>query len=253
MKPVLVGWAPPACRPRSSPWDGNAGSRLALLLGLPSRDALLRLVEPVRLFERPNPPKGSGVEQAAGILLAPRLAERHVILAGVAVCRALGVAALPRYVWRRERLLGGYEATVGVIHLPSGRCRALDDDDERGRLRALLCEPLFGEVREWREWREWQRVRARSGGKRRPVPRALPRAMGAEEAHDPMRDDQNRLLLPEEAARLLGISKRTLLRQAKQGMVPHVRLSARLVRFRRPDLALYIDRIATVSVPVVRP
>lgn len=239
-KPVLVGWAPPACRPRSRPWEGNAGSRLALLLGLPSRDALLRLVEPERLFDRPNPSVGRASLEAAGLALASRVEGRRLLLAGRLVCRALGVPPRPRYVWRRARLPGGYEAEVAVLAFPSGRNRDLDDPSERAALRALFagCIGPFP--------RQSARARHRDARILADVQEAQEHARRAREADNDMRapDDRDRLLTPEEAGKLCGISKRSVLRHVQLGNMPHIRISERIVRFRRADILLWVDRLA---------
>ena len=49
------------------------------------------------------------------------------------------------------------------------------------------------------------------------------------------------LLTPDEAGRILGVSRRTLRRMALRGEVPEVRLSARSVRYRAEDIERIIS------------
>ncbi len=49
-------------------------------------------------------------------------------------------------------------------------------------------------------------------------------------------EPQARLLSPDEAAELLGVTRQTVLRMAAAGRIPCVRLSSQLIRFREADV-----------------
>lgn len=56
-----------------------------------------------------------------------------------------------------------------------------------------------------------------------------------------------------EAARLLGVPRGTLYAWTHRKQVPHIRLAARLVRFRRSDLVAFLDaRTVPAAVETVR-
>ena len=58
-----------------------------------------------------------------------------------------------------------------------------------------------------------------------------------------MTDTMTALLVPDDACRYLGISRRTLERLTVAGHIPETRLSERVVRYSRADLDGYVHRV----------
>lgn len=53
--------------------------------------------------------------------------------------------------------------------------------------------------------------------------------------------DPDALLNAEQAAAILGVGDKMVLRLAREGLLPYVQVGRRYKRFRRPDLLLYAE------------
>ena len=63
-----------------------------------------------------------------------------------------------------------------------------------------------------------------------------------QDRHPVVGSQHERLLAPDAAAEVLGVSARTLRRRVAEGEIPAIRLGPRTVRFDPQDLARYIER-----------
>jgi hypothetical protein len=116
--------------------QGRTGANLAKIAGWP---AGLYLVGTDRrnLFYDPQPAWNTHVARMSALRMRDTFHDDKVILLGVKVAEAFGLADLPMYTWRAER-----NFNVARIPHPSGKNHAWNDPAERERARKFL-KPLI--------------------------------------------------------------------------------------------------------------
>jgi len=150
---LFVGESPPAGAPPGfRPFDCASGSRLAKVLGLVDRAALLDHVQFENVFPTPT-----GVRDAAPWL--PAIAEQRAagLLARATTIVALGFGRVgdafgcagQRCTWRRV----ADQTDVIVVPHPSGQSQALNTDEQRAEVRRSvlpdLCAATNVTLRPW--------------------------------------------------------------------------------------------------------
>lgn len=220
MIPLFVGEHPPPGAPWAEPWEGESGTRLALLAGLETRQDLLDLIEGAHLVDRPS--ESRMTLRAAAATLAQRAGDHPLVLFGWKVSWAFGVdprAYRLRWTWAE---VGGRALRVSAFPFPSGRCPTICDPafrlSARGFLRETLGIPIAGRY----ETLHFSGVRL-----------TLP-------------DPDETLLDYEAAARLLGCSVGALRVRVHRGVVPVIRMGPRSVRFRERDLRAWLRRVTVL-------
>ena len=117
----------------------------------------------------------------------------------------------------------------------------LDPEDRRHLQRALGVYVAFLRI----HGESWPGVTALAAAVKAGQPCGHNRpdqADRGDDRHDAVGSQHERLLAPDAAAEILGVSARTLRRRVAEGEIPAIRLGPRTVRFDPHDLARYIER-----------
>lgn len=160
---LFVGESPPSGAPPDfRPFDCASGSRLAKVLGLVDREALLSNVPFANVFQTPTgvrdcPPWDPAIARHHG--QAIRLAHRSTVAGrttfvalGDRAKAALGRSDLRPCTWHREDCDVTADDLVAVPH-PSGQSQALNTEEQRQEIRRAilpdLCAATNTTLRPW--------------------------------------------------------------------------------------------------------
>lgn len=208
---VLLGYDPRPKASLASPFDTYQGDRLAAVSGLNADRELLR--ETFECWNLVDPRKSRSTHAAHARWLIPTFRQRWVVLVGDAACDLVEVPRHPRLTWRRGE---GFERLL-VVPSPS-RVNRTWPEYARDVGQALSSAVLLK-----------ARLTLQNASDITDVTDVTDITGGGD------------LLGYDEAAKLLGVSVEHLRVLVSRRQVPHVRLTARSVRFSKLALRLWIE------------